>query len=47
MVVSKNHRLIQNTVEHIPWSAFAKIINDQKTLTAFAKKLHHGCLTGS
>ena len=37
MVVGKNHRLIQNPVEHLRWSAFAKIINGQKLLTIFAK----------
>ena len=36
-----------NPVEHLRWSTFAKIINGQKPLTAFAKKLHRGCSTGS
>ena len=26
---------------------FAKIVNDLKQIIIFAKKLHHGCLTGS
>ena len=38
MVFGKKHRPIQNPVEHLRWSAFAKIINGQKPLTAFAKK---------
>ena len=32
------------TVKHLWWSFFAKVINDYKILTIFARKLHHICL---
>ena len=38
MVVHKNHRLIQNPVEHLQWSALTKITNNTKLLAVFAKK---------
>ena len=39
-------RRIQNPVEHLQQSFFAKILNGYELLTIFAKKLHRRCLTG-
>ena len=38
-------RHMENLVEHVQWSFFAKILNGFKLLIIFAKKLHHRCST--
>ena len=37
---------IQNLVEYLRWSLFAKIVNSENLGTIFAKTLHHRLLIG-